>query len=100
MKHTPAPWLYDIEDCRAAIVDAEGFHIVDLHTTWNSTAHSSLEANVRLIAAAPELADALDELLRVTVDAALNAGFCLNDEQQAARDRALALFERFAGDEK
>ena len=65
-KHTPGPWLYHIEpgSTHAAIVDIDGTHIVDLLTIENSTAHSSLNNNARLIAAAPDLLHALRLMLR------------------------------------
>ena len=40
--------------------------------------------------AAPDLLAALDNLLRVTVDAMLADGIALTDQEQAARDQALA----------
>jgi hypothetical protein len=54
-------------------------------------------ANARVIAAAPELLAALDELLRVTVDDMLADGYELNDAQFSARKRALEAIARATG---
>jgi hypothetical protein len=63
--HSPGPWLYHIErnSNHAAIVDIDGTHIVELSTLENSTAHSDLNANAQLIAAAPDMLRTL-ELIR------------------------------------
>jgi hypothetical protein len=60
--HSPGPWLYHIgrNSNHAAIVDIEGTHIVELSTLENSTAHSDLNANAQLIAAAPDLLHAVE----------------------------------------
>lgn len=91
MSHTPAPWFIVDEVPEAAIgyraiVDDEGATICDPSPMG--------EANARLIAAAPALYAALDELLRVTVDADLAAGFVLTEAEHDARERALAVFQR------
>jgi hypothetical protein len=52
------------------------------------------EANARLIANAPALYAALDELLRVTVDADIRAGFVLTEAEHDAREQALEVFQR------
>jgi hypothetical protein len=63
MPHTPGPWLYDHQDNQALITDTQGFTVIELHALENSTAHSALADNARLIAAAPELLDALKGIL-------------------------------------
>lgn len=60
--YTPGPWLYDYRDNQALIVDSQGFTVVELSTLENSTAHSVLADNARLIAAAPDLLEALCKL--------------------------------------
>jgi len=64
--HTPSPWLYDINPKapEAIIVDFEGYTILELSALENSTAANDLEANVRLIAAAPKLLLTLRQMLR------------------------------------
>lgn len=71
-RHTPGPWQYAFEGGTAAfIVDADGTTVCKLSVTKNSTAHSSLAANVRLIAAAPDLLAALKALVEDQRDASL-----------------------------
>jgi hypothetical protein len=52
------------------------------------------EANARLIANAPALYAALDQLLSVTVDADIRAGFVLTEAEREAREQALEVFQR------
>ena len=62
-KHTPGPWQYAFEGGTVAfIVEADGTTVVKLSATENSTAHSHLAANARLIAAAPEMLKALHSI--------------------------------------
>lgn|SRR5574337_218605 len=67
-KFTPGPWAYsigltdvDMHGNFATVVELDGTTVAHLRTLENSTAHSALPANVRLIAAAPELYEALSE---------------------------------------
>ena len=57
-KHTPGPWKYhlNVGPTKALIFEADGSTIVELA---NRTCDSRFEANVRLIAAAPDLLAAL-----------------------------------------
>lgn len=59
--HTLGPWQYDINKSatEAIIVDWEGYTVVELHALENSTCSSDLEDNARLIAAAPDMLNAL-----------------------------------------
>jgi hypothetical protein len=60
-KHTPGPWYYTNEGLNAmGIVEKDGTNIMHMHTLQNSTASRHMEANVRLIAAAPELLEAAE----------------------------------------
>jgi hypothetical protein len=64
-QHTPGPWLYTQEGVDAfGIVKPDGYSIVHLAALHNSTSASELPANARLIAAAPDLLDALRGLIR------------------------------------
>ena len=57
-KHTPGPWFYTTEGKNAlGLVEKDGTNIMHMATLENSTAASSMEANARLIAAAPDLLD-------------------------------------------
>jgi hypothetical protein len=59
-KHTPGPWQYAFEGGTAAfIMEGDGTTVAKISTTENSTAHRNLPANARLIAAAPDLLEAL-----------------------------------------
>lgn len=64
--HTPGPWLYDINHARTMglIVEKDGSTIVELSAPENSTAQGDLESNARLIAAAPDMLDALEKCRR------------------------------------
>lgn len=64
--HSLGPWLYDINPKapEAIIVDFEGFTVVHLSATENTTAASDLKDNARLIAAAPNLLLTLKQMLR------------------------------------
>ena len=59
--HTLGPWKYDINKSatEAIIVDWEGYTVVELHALENSTCSSDLEDNACLIAAAPDMLNAL-----------------------------------------
>lgn len=63
-KHTPGPWCVAIEDNTPVIKNADGFHIT--HTIddagYESTGKTMFD-NARLIAAAPELLEALEDLV-------------------------------------
>ena len=60
-KHTPGPWYYTNEGLNAmGIVEKDGTNIMHMHTLQNSTASRHMEANVRLIGAAPDLLEALE----------------------------------------
>lgn len=94
-RHTPGPWDYDLDYIVAP--DPGGRH-PDIYIA--EIAHSDDEgriaspqqqdANRRLIAAAPELLDALDYLLVQTVDMDLKHGIGLTEGEQEARAKALA----------
>ncbi|MBT7307101.1 MAG: hypothetical protein HN842_02735 [Gammaproteobacteria bacterium] len=63
MKHTPAPWITD--------TGTDGAVIYKLDEATIATVPMDLlchEANARLIAAAPELLEALEHLVKITYD--------------------------------
>ena len=70
-KHTPGPWFYETGNTEALIVERDGTTVAELQTTYQTTAHRSLEANARLIAAAPDLLAALQSLINDQRDASL-----------------------------
>lgn len=61
--HTPGPWFYDLGATEALIVEEDGATVAEIRTTYQTTAHRSLGANARLMAAAPDLLAALVDLL-------------------------------------
>lgn len=64
-KHTPGPWFYTQEGVAAyGIVGQDGHSVVHLSALLNSVGHRDIEANARLIAAAPDLLASLTECLR------------------------------------
>lgn len=63
-KHTPGPWFYTTEGKDAyGIVEQDGTNIMHMQTLQNSIGARHMEANMRLIAAAPDLLDALSLLV-------------------------------------
>lgn len=89
-KHTPGPWFYDLGATEALIVEEDGATVAEIRTTYQTTAHRSLEANARLMAAAPDLLAALTDLYLVAKEqldqTATHDG--LNNWQWLARARA------------
>ena len=64
MKHTPGPWVFNESIPRTVTAPKEGYitrHICDMDASTMSALEQN--ANARLIAAAPELLDALVDLL-------------------------------------
>ena len=98
-RYTPGPWDYDMDYIVAP--DPDGRH-PDIYIA--EIAHSDDEgriasppqqdANRRLIAAAPELLEALDYLLEQTVDMDLKYGIGLSEGEQEARKKALAVIAK------
>jgi len=94
-RYTPGPWDYDMDYIVAP--DPGGRH-PDIYIA--EIAHSDEEgriaspeqqdANRRIIAAAPELLEALDYLLQQTLDMDLKYGIGLTEGEQDARAKALA----------
>jgi len=87
-EHTPGPWHYALEGSTAAyIVERDGTTVVKLRVPENSTAHSSLAANARLIASAPDLLDVLNAMLT-------HMGRDEDEWNKATFDRARAAIKR------
>lgn len=62
-QHTPGPWKYGVADSTTAYVfEDDGTTVARLSAVENTTAHTHLYSNARLIAAAPELLEALREM--------------------------------------
>lgn len=89
--HTAGPWIVTNHNEICADNDHESFiaEVFDETDEWR--------ANARLIAAAPELLSALDELLTQTVDMDLAYGIELTEGEQEAREHALSAIEKACG---
>lgn len=76
-RHTPGPWVAMRKKYSrgSEIKSSSGLIIAD---TWVFDVGSDVEANTRLIAAAPELLGALIGLISITNDSAGVAGYHLN----------------------
>ena len=71
-KHTPGPLQYAFEGGTVAfILESDGTVVAKLSVTENTTSHRALAANARLIAAAPDLLEALREIMPFTATAAI-----------------------------
>ncbi len=89
-KHTPGPWKVAGDDINGQAI-VRGEH-VEIATCWHHCLGSleiQMRANARLIAAAPELLEALEALM-VTIDAQINAGLRWDPEEVAAARSAIA----------
>src|SRR4051812_37585185 len=69
--HTPGPWLAEADD--SSVFDSEGREVADCLTF--PFAGEEAEANARLIAAAPELYEALKALIVLSDSAAWDKAF-------------------------
>ena len=60
-------WKYVLQDSYYShlgfILDNDGNFVADIKTLQNSTAHSNLEQNIRLMALAPEMLELLKEIM-------------------------------------
>lgn len=101
-RYTPGPWDYDRDFIVAP--DPAGRHpditiaeIAHADEDGRVADPEQQDANRRLIAAAPELLDALDYLLEQTVDMDLKHGIELSEGEEDARAKALAAIAKAAG---
>jgi hypothetical protein len=97
--HTPGPWDYDMDFIVAP--DPNGLHsdiyIAEIAHTDDEGRIASppqQDANRHLIAAAPDLLEALDYLLQETVDMDLKHGIGLSEGERAARRKALRAIQK------
>lgn len=100
-KHTPGPWVYRHSFDSAArrdiwtATDATGHR--ELVATIPDAEGDHINADARLIAAAPDLLAALDKLLSATVDRTLAEGYEMDGVEYAARSAALAAIAKATG---
>ena len=65
-KHTPGPWKFEDEFVRAEVLEGFEDHnsiIADVYTLPSNLFGEQMEANGKLIAAAPEMFELLEEIL-------------------------------------
>lgn len=91
-EHSPGPWRYDfVGPSKVRVVrDADGW---DLNFNNGQIDPEVRLANMRLVAAAPEMKDALQRLLRryVVLASSGDCGFWDPDEEQEVIDARTAL---------
>ena len=98
-KHTPGPWSCDWTSNHAhdyRLTRPSG-RPLPIYAPGND--HSQQRANARLIAAAPDLLEALDKLLAATVDEDLKYGITLTEAEEEARALALAAIAKTIGED-
>lgn len=92
--HTPGPWKLEITDTGFRVIYSDSTlrsHIAALHEAALCEEHGDTFANARLIAAAPDLLDALDWALRQIEDD-------LDPDHQAAFDAARSTLRKAKGE--
>jgi hypothetical protein len=92
--HTPSPWHLQKSESDFIIVHYDGenrSHVAKLFDSTLCEEHGSLSANARLIAAAPDLLDALDWALRQIEDD-------LDPDHQVAFDVAFSTLRKAKGE--
>ena len=99
MKHTPAPWIADIGNEGSFDIGADGHGFAGgMLVVCSRKPHAGLvdqmEANARLIAAAPELLEALIEFEAMAHEFDLDG-----DRQIAAFERAQAAISKATGEQ-
>jgi hypothetical protein len=97
-QHTPGPWSYGGHGYAGReVVGPNGLTAICVMSKADSTAgHRDINANARLIAAAPELLEALRDLARVAI---INSGKGQDMEGYAAFDRARAVIAKATGED-
>jgi hypothetical protein len=97
--HTPSPWECDMDFIVAP--DPNGLHpdiyiaeIAHADDEGRIASPEQQDANRHLIAAAPDLLEALDYLLQETVDMDLKHGIGLSEGERAARRKALRAIQK------
>lgn len=92
--YTPGPWFYSKGIDGDFVINGQDTDPFVCSTNPNDERQ---QANARLIAAAPQLLEALDQLLSETLDLDLAVGNELSDKEQQARMDALTALEKASG---
>ena len=111
-KYTPGPWRLKEEDgdgkcqhkdrCKTWVIDSFERGNMALIQAWqhgnDPDVFDEVRVNARLMAAAPELIEALDKLLAATVDEDLKYGIGLTETEEEARSLALSVIAKVVGE--
>lgn len=62
MTHTKGPWRTHLTD-DTLVIDADGLPVATMDGNYIDGSHAAMEANARLIAAAPDLLEAMQAIL-------------------------------------
>ncbi len=84
-KHTPGPWKTDGDEI---ILSSDGRNLADVWTEFAAIPRDEAVANARLIAAAPELLEALPALIVIALDSL--DGMDAETREECERDIAKA----------
>lgn len=90
-KHTPGPWK-QAADNKGLILDSQNKTIAQCFSVNTTSPGDEVEANIPLIAAAPELLEALKLLYRRAQEAGIGNDFWPSDGFESA-ERAIAKAE-------
>ena len=97
-QHTPGPWEVQQPGTITLSVAAENKTYPICIVYKYLFVDQEAMANANLIAAAPELLEALDRLLAATVDEDLKYGISLTEQEQEARAFALEAIAKAVGE--
>jgi hypothetical protein len=97
MKHTQGPWTtrtaFKHGEPIESVIQA-GTEVLASAYDLGSDQLDEMEANARLIAAAPELLEALDKTIEVFVDLRHAQGFSMDDEEEETYRHALLVIAK------
>jgi hypothetical protein len=100
MSHTPGPWEQALGiSCHEITAKPDGLKVYIAQATsqsWGGVGSTEGEANARLIAAAPELLEALQRIVKQREDGAKVS----REDWQLATDTARAAIRRATGEAK
>ena len=103
-KHTPGPWSSGNTSqgcgCGCCVeIWSKQYFIASLKSGGNIESKEALIANAALIAAAPDMRDALEFMLQAFRDDPLGEGLTFTDKEESAIEMALEVMARTGGDE-
>jgi hypothetical protein len=93
-KHTPGPWTSnDAKEGLLIVRDSQGFGVTELYTQHDLTVE---KANARLIAAAPEMLEALEQA-ELTIKR-INYDYSMSQEAQETLDLIKSVITKAGGE--